>query len=171
MSLSDALNKSSFKSNSINITSHEKDIHSQNKKKTNTSENEGLEQSRTSVFSNTSKYTSKGLFEMNKSLIHINFKYLTDFNKIEEILKVFTKNKVTNKFSQEEILQVLNANSFNIRNSYLQLKRGNKAHFSFTQPEDYIIKFMSDSDLFMNLCLIKGTKNVMKRKEYLCGEE
>lgn len=99
------------------------------------------------------------------SLIHQNFNFFSQYEEIDEIVDAFNK-EFNNNYSREEILDILHRNSFNISAAFAQLKRKDFVS-SFTQKEDYIIKFMADSELYQQLCVMKGKVNVERRKAYL----
>lgn len=100
------------------------------------------------------------------SLIHQSFNFFKEYEEIDEIVDYLAKQKFNNKYSKEEILDILNKNSFNIKATFTQLK-ANDFDASFTQKDDYIIKFMTGSDLYQHLCSIKGKTNVERRRAYL----
>lgn len=87
-----------------------------------------------------------------------------EFSFIEEIVREFEK--VFPMVSKEEIIFVLNKTSFSIKQTYLQLKYPNK-NYTFSEAEDYIIKHMRSSNLYKELCKIKGENSVQERKKYL----
>ena len=108
--------------------------------------------------------------EKNHSLLHLNFAFDNEFQRIDEIVNTFLSDEGLKRYSKDEILKVLNDNSFDIRNSYLQLKGKNFKNYAFTKNQDYIIKFMQNSELYNELCKLKGKLNVQRREKYLSNE-
>lgn len=104
--------------------------------------------------------------EITQALIPQNSLFFKYFAQIDEIVDYFSKIKFKVKYTKNYIIDVLHANSFDFKNTYIQLKYGD-AKFAFTQKDDYIIKFMADTELYNQLCLVKGINNVEIRKKYL----
>lgn len=115
--------------------------------------------------------TCNSFEQKNNSLIHINYTFEEEFQRIEQIVNTFLNDKELKMYTKDEILKVLNDNSFDIRNSYLQLKGTNFKDYSFNQYQDYIIKFMQNTQLYNELCYSKGKINVERRRKYLLSEK
>lgn len=115
--------------------------------------------------------TCNSFEQKNNSLIHINYTFEEDFQRIEQIVNTFLMDKDLKIYTKDDILRVLNDNSFDIRNSYLQLKGTNFKDYSFNQYQDYIIKFMQNTQLYNELCYSKGKINVERRRKYLLNEK
>lgn len=114
--------------------------------------------------STTNKEKIKTSNEKTTSLFHPNS--LEEYKQIEEILNTLSKHKFSHQYSKDEILEALHTNSFNIKNTFIQL-RDLDYHKSFSKKDDYIIKFMPETELCKELCLFKGKVNFERRKKYL----
>ena len=90
--------------------------------------------------------------------------HMTIFDDIDMIIKIFQSH--FRKIPKEEIVNTLNANSFNIEQAFYDLSTGLKK-YGFTQSEDYIIKHMKNLPEYQRLIQIKGINNVLRREQYL----
>ena len=90
--------------------------------------------------------------------------HMAIFDDIDMIIKIFQSH--FRKIPKEEIVNTLNANSFNIEQSFYDLSTGLKK-YGFTQSEDYIIKHMKNLPEYQRLIQIKGINNVLRREQYL----
>ena len=90
--------------------------------------------------------------------------HMTIFDDIDMIIKIFQSH--FRKIPKEEIVNTLNANSFNIEQAFYDLSTGLKK-YGFSQSEDYIIKHMKNCDEYQRLILCKGYNNVVRREQYL----
>lgn len=90
--------------------------------------------------------------------------YKKEFKQIDEIVSILSNNFP--KTDKDYILFVLHSTSFNIYHAFRQLKSKN-TNLLFTNAEDYIIRYMENTDLFNELIIFKGKENVYKRKQYL----
>ena len=90
--------------------------------------------------------------------------HMTIFDDIDMIIKIFQSH--FRKTPKEEIVNTLNANSFNIEQAFYDLSTGLKK-YGFTQSEDYIIKHMKNLPEYQRLIQIKGINNVLRREQYL----
>ena len=89
--------------------------------------------------------------------------HMTIFDDIDMIIKIFQSH--FRKIPKEEIVNTLNANSFNIEQAFYDLSTGLKK-YGFTQSEDYIIKHMKNLPEYQRLIQIKGINNVLRREQY-----
>ena len=90
--------------------------------------------------------------------------HMTIFDDIDMIIKIFQSH--FRKIPKEEIVNTLNANSFNIEQAFYDLSTGLKK-YGFSQSEDYIIKHMKNLPEYQRLIQIKGINNVLRREQYL----
>ena len=90
--------------------------------------------------------------------------HMTIFDDIDMIIKIFQSH--FRKIPKEEIVNTLNANSFNIEQAFYDLSTGLKK-YGFSQSEDYIIKHMKNCDEYQRLIKSKGINNVIRREQYL----
>ena len=90
--------------------------------------------------------------------------HMAVFDDIDMIIKIFQSH--FRKVPKEEIVNTLNANSFNIEQAFYDLSTGLKK-YGFTQSEDYIIKHMKNCPEYQRLIQSKGINNVIRREQYL----
>ena len=90
--------------------------------------------------------------------------HMAVFDDIDMIIKIFQSH--FRKVPKEEIVNTLNANSFNIEQAFDDLSTGLKK-YGFTQSEDYIIKHMKNCPEYQRLIQSKGINNVIRREQYL----
>ena len=113
------------------------------------------------------KYCGKFL---NKAKKAKNVKEMTSDEQIEEIIQEFEKAFPLKK--EEEIIEKLYQNSFDVRNTYLVLKDEN--HFSYLSFKEEDDKMILDRNLtnkqYRELALKKGHNNIIRRKNFLVGK-
>ena len=95
---------------------------------------------------------------------------MTSDEQIEEIIQEFEKAFPLKK--EEEIIEKLYQNSFDVRNTYLVLKDEN--HFSYLSFKEEDDKMILDRNLtnkqYRELALKKGHNNIIRRKNFLVGK-
>ena len=91
--------------------------------------------------------------------------YQNEFKRIDEIVKVISGCLPNSQ--KEDILRKLHLTSFNLPQTFYELKYPQSKKYIFTETEDYIIRNMQGSDIYNELIKVKGEKNVLQRKRYL----
>jgi len=72
------------------------------------------------------------------------------------------------EFSHEQILDLLQKNSFDIENTYLQLSdMKNFGDIEFNSADDYIIMNLQATDYYKDLIAKKGIRSVEKRHKFM----
>jgi len=111
------------------------------------------------------KYCGKFI---NKAKRGKNLKEMTTEEQIDEIIKEFKKAFPLKK--EEEIVEKLYQNSFDIKNTYLVLKdEVNFGYLSFNEKDDEMVMENLTLAKYKEFAKQKGHNNILKRKKFLVG--